>query len=101
MTEQELKELFKEGLIEEGLIECLKEEIIGMVKAIKVVARNIPFFYHDLRLNPSYYLKPELYKLSPTIIKEEDPLMNIILDFIIDSIIEKKSQTNKDLVFKN
>lgn len=101
MTEHELKEFFKEGLIEEGLIKCLKEEIIGMVKAIKVVAKNLPFFFRDLRLNPSYYLKPELYKLSPAIFIEEDPLMNIILDFIIDSIIEKKNQTIKNLVFKN
>ena len=65
------------------------------------MAKNLPFFSQDLRLNPSYYIKSESYNLSTTIIKEEDLLMNIILNFIIDSIIEKKTQTNKDLVFKN
>ena len=101
MSEQGLKELLKEGLIEEGLIDGLKEEIVGVVKAIKVVTKNLPFFYQDLILNPSYYIKSESYNLSTTIIKEEDLLLNIILNFIIDSIIEKKTQTNKDLVFKN
>ena len=96
MNEKELKELLKEGLIEERLIEDLKEEIVGVVKAIKVVAKNLPFFHKNIFLNFSYYMRTGLQNLSNVVIKEDDLLMNIILNFIIDAIIDKKSQINKE-----